>query len=89
MDSLRDLIVDSCEITEKMIQNECSQYSLLFTSPPYCGITDYFMDQWLRLWLLGGPAEPEYLKNSHKGRFCNKDKYLLYCFIKYAFRFKK
>ena len=67
---------DSCDITEKLIQKEHSQYSLLFTSPPYCGITNYFMDQWLRLWLLGGPAEPEYLKDSHKGRFSNKEKYI-------------
>ncbi len=66
---------DSCNVTKKMIQKEESQYSLLFTSPPYCGITDYFMDQWLRLWLLGGPSEPEYLKDSHKGRFVNKEKY--------------
>lgn len=28
---------------------------LLFTSPPYCGVTNYHYDQWLRLWLLGGP----------------------------------
>lgn len=66
---------DSCKVTEKMLQNEGNQYSLLFTSPPYCGITDYFMDQWLRLWLLGGSAEPEYQKDDHKGRFGNKDKY--------------
>lgn len=66
---------DSCKITEKMKEKGDNQYSLLFTSPPYCGITDYFMDQWLRLWLLGGPSEPEYLKDSHKGRFGNKDKY--------------
>lgn len=66
---------DSCSVTKKMIQKEEGQYSLLFTSPPYCGITDYFMDQWLRLWLLGGPAEPEYMKDSHKGRFGNKEEY--------------
>lgn len=66
---------DSCKVTEKMLQKEDNQYSLLFTSPPYCGITDYFMDQWLRLWLLGGSAEPEYQKDDHKGRFGNKDKY--------------
>lgn len=67
---------DSCSVTKRMIRKEESQYSLLFTSPPYCGITDYFMDQWLRLWLLGGPSEPEYLKDSHKGRFVNKEKYV-------------
>ena len=26
---------------------------LLMTSPPYCGVTDYWNDHWIRLWLLG------------------------------------
>ncbi len=30
------------------------QFSLMFTSPPYFGITNYHYDQWLRLWMLGG-----------------------------------
>ena len=29
--------------------------NVLFTSPPYRAITNYHYDQWLRLWLLGGP----------------------------------
>src|SRR5262249_28880825 len=37
----------------------CSHKSrLLFTSPPYYGVTNYFYDQWLRLWLLGGSNKP-------------------------------
>ena len=32
--------------------------SLVVTSPPYLDTTDYIEDQWLRLWLLGGPEEP-------------------------------
>ncbi|MCC8095591.1 MAG: hypothetical protein LIP05_09630 [Tannerellaceae bacterium] len=51
------------------------RFSLLFTSPPYCSITDYHADQWLRLWLLGGEAAPKTLKNKHKGRFVNKQEY--------------
>jgi len=66
---------DSCKVTKRLADSNSSKYSLLFTSPPYCGITDYFMDQWLRLWLLGGSAEPEYQKDDHKGRFANKEKY--------------
>jgi len=31
---------------------------LVITSPPYLDITDYHEDQWLRLWLLGGPTRP-------------------------------
>jgi DNA methylase len=48
---------------------------LLLTSPPYCGVTNYFYDQWLRLWLLGGPEQPCCISNSCKGRFQNKTHY--------------
>lgn len=33
-------------------------FDLLFTSPPYCGVTNYHYDQWLRLWVLGHPPSP-------------------------------
>lgn len=49
--------------------------SLLFTSPPYCGITDYHKDQWLRLWLLGGTEQPLWSSEIHKGRFDSKVAY--------------
>ena len=55
--------------------NEDMKFSLLITSPPYCSITDYHADQWLRLWLLGGPENPQSLKDKHKGRFVNKQEY--------------
>lgn len=29
------------------------KFDLLFTSPPYYGVTNYHYDQWLRLWMLG------------------------------------
>lgn len=34
--------------------------SLLITSPPYSGITNYEYDNWIRLWLLGGPDWPNW-----------------------------
>jgi len=34
------------------------KFTLLLTSPPYQNVTDYYTDQWLRMWMLGGPAEP-------------------------------
>ncbi|MDQ3521646.1 MAG: site-specific DNA-methyltransferase [Gemmatimonadota bacterium] len=34
------------------------RFDLLFTSPPYCRVTNYHYDQWLRLWMLGGPQHP-------------------------------
>lgn len=61
-------------ISDKAIQNDI-KFSLLFTSPPYCSITDYHADQWLRLWLLGGEANANSLKEKHKGRFVNKEEY--------------
>lgn len=66
---------DSIAITQKMIDAGDGGYSLLFTSPPYCGVTDYFLDQWLRLWLLGGSPNPASSKDAHKSRFVNKDEY--------------
>lgn len=34
-------------------------FDLLFTSPPYCGVTNYHYDQWLRLWMLGQIPSPK------------------------------
>lgn len=61
-------------ISDRAIRNDI-KFSLLFTSPPYCSITDYHADQWLRLWLLGGEANANSLKEKHKGRFVNKQEY--------------
>jgi DNA modification methylase len=61
-------------ISERAIHNDI-KFSLLFTSPPYCSITDYHADQWLRLWLLGGEANANSNKEKHKGRFVNKQEY--------------
>ena len=69
---------DSTEILPKILER-CKKnnvkFSLLFTSPPYCSITDYHADQWLRLWLLGGDASPKTPKIKYKGRFNNKQEY--------------
>lgn len=48
---------------------------LLLTSPPYQGVTNYFYDQWLRLWLLGGPSKPYSPRQRCKRKFENKDEY--------------
>lgn len=53
--------------------------SLMLTSPPYFGITNYHYDQWIRLWLLGGPPTdrrtPTQFKGKHQGKFANVDEY--------------
>lgn len=33
-------------------------FGLLLTSPPYCGVTNYRVDNWIRLWLLGDAPLP-------------------------------
>lgn len=42
---------------------------LLFTSPPYYGLTNYHYDQWLRLWLLGGPPNALRVGGRNRGKF--------------------
>jgi len=69
-----DSSIELEKIAERAIKNDI-KFSLLFTSPPYYSITDYHADQWLRLWLLGGPENPQTLKDKHKGRFINKQEY--------------
>jgi hypothetical protein len=53
--------------------------SLLLTSPPYLGVTNYHYDQWLRLWLLGGPPTDRRTDNpyngKHRGKFANRVTY--------------
>lgn len=58
-----------------LLEENKEKVSLLFTSPPYCAITDYHADQWLRLWLLGGNEKLTYSKEKNKGRFGNHEEY--------------
>jgi hypothetical protein len=55
------------------------QPSLLLTSPPYFGITNYHYDQWIRLWLLGGPPTDRRTETQfhgiHQGKFLNVGAY--------------
>ena len=67
-DSINELKIIASESNAK-------KFSLLFTSPPYYSITDYYADQWLRLWLLGGAENAQSLKEKHKRRFSNKQEY--------------
>ena len=41
-----------------------NKFSILFTSPPYCSVTDYRQDSWIRLWMLKkGGALPDWRGN--------------------------
>ncbi|MFL5245447.1 MAG: DNA methyltransferase [Gemmataceae bacterium] len=52
-----------------------SPATLLLTSPPYCGITNYHYDQWLRLWLLGGEPNALARPGRYRGKFADQHKY--------------
>lgn len=71
---LGDSTVELNKVSEYLKRNE-EKISLLFTSPPYCAITDYYADQWLRLWLLGGSEKLVYSKEKYKGRFDKQNEY--------------
>lgn len=48
---------------------------LLFTSPPYWSLVNYFKDQWLRLWMLGEDATQAERPHAFEKRFGEKDAY--------------
>jgi hypothetical protein len=48
---------------------------LLLTPPPYYAITNYHYDQWLRLWLLGGPPNALRASGAVCGKFEHRQKY--------------
>ena len=48
---------------------------LLLTSPPYYRLTNYHYDQWLRLWLLGGPPNALRTGGAHRGKFEHRERY--------------
>ncbi len=49
--------------------------SLLLTSPPYFGLTNYHYDQWLRLWLLGEAPNAKRKPGLHRAKFENTASY--------------
>jgi len=65
------------ELGVRVKEGRLGRASMLLTSPPYYGITNYFYDQWLRLWLLGGP--PNALRDpgagAHKAKFEHYENY--------------
>lgn len=66
------LLPNIAKMVDSGKQQPCS---LLFTSPPYQGITNYHDDQWLRLWLLGGEPKPGYGAQKYRDKFSSKESY--------------
>jgi hypothetical protein len=62
-------------LRKKIEEGWFTRAKLLFTSPPYYAITNYHYDQWVRLWLLGGP--PNALRNGNGlgGKFEGRESY--------------
>lgn len=72
---LGDSTVRLRHVQERANQLSLAPATLLLTSPPYCGITNYHYDQWLRLWLLGGPPNALAVSGPHRGKFADQQKY--------------
>ncbi len=62
-------------VTERLRDRGLAPVRLLFTSPPYAGLTNYFYDQWLRLWLLGGLPNARSIGGRYRGKFGHKERY--------------
>ena len=58
---------------QELPQQNSANAALLVTSPPYCGVTDYWNDHWIRLWMLGYPLRKNWTKSA---RFENQKDYL-------------
>lgn len=70
---------DSCVLLErssvkKWVNTHCG-VKLLFTSPPYSLVVNYFKDQWLRLWMLGGSPSPKVRGHDFQKNFAAKETY--------------
>lgn len=62
-------------LAKKLAQGQLRRCDLLFTSPPYRNVTNYHYDQWLRLWMLGGPALAISSGKQWQGRFTSQVAY--------------
>ena len=62
-DGSRVLLADSRD-PEVFRQLQDEQFGWVITSPPYYGMRTYMPDQWLRLWLLGGPETVDYAQRA-------------------------
>ena len=71
-DSRRQLL----RLTQQVQEGNKEKAKFLITSPPYHNVTNYYYDQWLRIWLLGGPGHPTTCaSNQYGGKFSNQLQY--------------
>lgn len=62
-------------LARKLALGEVKRFDLLFTSPPYFGVTNYNYDQWLRYWMLGGDEKPIRTRGIWQSRFEDRNRY--------------
>ena len=72
---LGDSVKRLSDVRERANRLSLPPPTLLLTSPPYCGITNYYYDQWLRLWLLGGLPNALANPGRYRGKFADQQKY--------------
>lgn len=64
------------DVARRLEAWELPKPKLLVTSPPYYGVTNYFYDQWLRLWLLGGPGDARRVEDGpYRRKFEHRENY--------------
>ncbi len=71
------------DIRRDQLKKDQRPVRLVFTSPPYSGIINYHYDQWIRLWMLGYPPEPNSSMGKNRERFQSKFEYK--CLLEAAF----
>jgi len=63
------------KVKEQVARKNWEPFTLLLTSPPYMGISDYHRDQWLRLWMLGGAPQASRNQNRYRKDFASQNVY--------------
>lgn len=75
----RTILGDSTQelehVCNDVLRKRIPRFRLLVTSPPYHSVTHYHYDQWLRLWMLGGPSWPSKVEDENRGRFGSRERY--------------
>ncbi len=66
---------DCRSVMQRKLARDCGRFSLMFTSPPYRGVTSYYYDQWLRFWLLGDAEHPVRNDKPWKTKFEGEKRY--------------